>query len=560
MIDRIQTLNNNNIKPKHNSSQSFKGTGALALTGLRMLNNSPAIGACAVDLCSMVIPRTCIEWKNRGRQSGTETLIREGTSNLIHTGVGIIGLGAATAISGKFNREFGIKAQNIFASGDTIQSMSELWKNAGGQKKEFFQGFVQNIKGLSGSKWQTVSEAARDDIVQGMVALSDKAKEQASAKGISQKLKIGQEVKKLKSLLISKVTKETGAQASFKMNAINGSKELSSSFPELLDNAVSLSNSFQAQAKDKMPKFLDALKKNKVASTILGMGICAALCMSVQPINRYLTKKRTGSDGFVGVDNSDTNQKNKPQGYKVAKTVLGTIFPLAALRTIGQPKDLISNIQFNSKVPRLNQFKFLYGLTIASRFMSARDGNELRESVIKDTLGFTNWLILGGMVSKLVARGIGGKELINNPIVKDGTKKGFMKSVKYAAKWLTKASVKSFDEVLLPKAKNITQDGKLLSFKELYKNANSYTKSQVKKIAGSQIAGYLYSGFVLGVGIAKLNISITKRLNERKKAKDKMNDEINGNNNAEKVDNKQDTKNYSKLMGEQLSSVFKEFN
>ena len=143
MIDRIQTLNNSNIKAKHNSSnQSFKGTGALALTGLRMLNNSPAIGACAVDLCSMVIPRTCIEWKNRGRQSGTETLIREGTSNLIHTGVGVIGLGAAAAISGKFNRDFGVKAQNIFASGDTIKSMSELWGNAQGQKKEFFQGFL----------------------------------------------------------------------------------------------------------------------------------------------------------------------------------------------------------------------------------------------------------------------------------------------------------------------------------------------------------------------------------------------------------------------------------
>ncbi len=556
MIDRIQTLDNSNFKTKHNSSQSFKGTGALALTTLRMLNNSPAIGACAVDLCSMVIPRTYIEWKNRGPQSGTETLIREGTSNLIHTGVGVIGLGAATVLSGKFNNTYGVKAQNIFASGDTIQSMSELWHNAQGQKKEFFQGFVQNIKGLSGSKWQTVSEAAKDDIVEGMIALSDKAKEHASAKGISEKIQLGKEVKALKSLIVAKVTKETGAQASFKMNSINGSKELSSSFPELLDNAVSLSNSFQAQAKEKLPKFLSALKKNKVASTLLGMGICAALCMSVQPINRYLTKKRTGSDGFVGVDNSDKNEK-KPQGYKAAKTVLGIAFPLAALRTIGQPKDLISNIQFNSKVPRLNQFKFLYGLTIASRLLSARDGNELRESVIKDTLGFTNWLILGGMVSKLVARGIGGKELINNPIIKDETKKGLWESVKYAGKWLTKASVKSFDEVLLPKAKNITQDGKLLNFKDLYKNANSFTKSQVKKIAASQVAGYLYSGLVLGVGIAKLNIFITKTLNGRRKAKDKMDNEINGNSNNV---NNAETKNYNQLMSEQLSSVFKEFN
>ena len=162
----------------------------------------------------------------------------------------------------------------------------------------------------------------------------------------------------------------------------------------------------------------------------------------------------------------------------------------------------------------------LYGLTIGSRFLSARDSNELRESVIKDTLGFTNWLILGGMVSKLTARALGGKELINNPVAQDGAKKG----LKYGLKWLTKASVKSFDEVLLPNAKEITKNGK--------------------------IAGYLYSGLVLGVGIAKLNIFITKQIQARKKASMKMNNQVNP---------KYDINYLSKMQGE-LSSVFKDFN
>ena len=175
--------------------------------------------------------------------------------------------------------------------------------------------------------------------------------------------------------------------------------------------------------------------------------------------------------------------------------------------------DLVSNIQFNSKVPTLNQFKFLYGFTIGSRFLSSRDSNELRESVIKDTLGYTNWLILGGMVSKLTARALGGKDLINNPIANEG-KKG----IGYAFKWLTKASVKSFDEVLLPKATEVIKDGKALKFSELFKNADAATKTKVAKIAASQVAGYLYSGLVLGVGIAKLNIFITKKVQEKNKA------------------------------------------
>ena len=146
--------------------------------------------------------------------------------------------------------------------------------------------------------------------------------------------------------------------------------------------------------------------------------------------------------------------------------------------------------------------------------MSARDKDELRECVIKDTLGFTNWLILGGMVSKLTARALGGKELINNPAAKETGKKG----LKYAANWLTKASVKSFDEVLLPSAKEIMKNGKVMKFSELLKNADAATKSKVFKIAASQVAGYLYSGIVLGMGISKLNIFITKKLNEKRNA------------------------------------------
>lgn len=540
MIDRINTKFQIPQKAEQNNKNTtFKGAGTAVLTGLRGLNNSPAIGACAVDLCSMVIPRTAIEFKNRGPQAGIEAAFREGASCFIHACVGLIGLGAATLISGKFNQQYGVKAQNIFANGDTINNLSNIWKTSEGQR-QFFDGFLQNIKGLNGTEWRSVSQGARDDIVNGLVSLADKTEQMAKASG-KNKLTLAKEVKDLKTVILSKVTKDTGAQASFKLNA--GAKEVSASLGELVDNAVVLSNSFKDKTKEKLPEFIKTLKSNKVASTLLGMGICAILCMSVQPLNRYLTKKRTGQDGFVGVDNKEGD---KSKGFKTAKTIAGVGFPLFAMKTIGKPSDLLANIQFNSKVPTINQFKFLYGLTIGSRFLSSRDSNELREGIIKDTLGFTNWLILGGMVSKLTARALGGKELINNPVAQDGAKKG----IKYGLKWLTKASVKSFDEVLLPNAKEITKNGKMLKFSELFRKADSATKSKVLKIAGSQIAGYLYSGLVLGVGIAKLNIFITKQVQARKKASMNMNKQVNP---------KYDINYLSKMQCE-LSSVFKDFN
>ena len=540
MIDRINTKFQIPQKAEQNNKNTtFKGAGTAVLTGLRGLNNSPAIGACAVDLCSMVIPRTAIEFKNRGPQAGIEAAFREGASCFIHACVGLIGLGAATLISGKFNQQYGVKAQNIFANGDTINNLSNIWKTSEGQR-HFFDGFLQNIKGLNGTEWRSVSQGARDDIVNGLVSLADKTEQMAKASG-KNKLTLAKEVKDLKTVILSKVTKDTGAQASFKLNA--GAKEVSASLGELVDNAVVLSNSFKDKTKEKLPEFIKTLKSNKVASTLLGMGICAILCMSVQPLNRYLTKKRTGQDGFVGVDNKEGD---KSKGFKTAKTIAGVGFPLFAMKTIGKPSDLLANIQFNSKVPTINQFKFLYGLTIGSRFLSSRDSNELREGIIKDTLGFTNWLILGGMVSKLTARALGGKELINNPVAQDGAKKG----IKYGLKWLTKASVKSFDEVLLPNAKEITKNGKILKFSELFKKADSATKAKVLKVACSQIAGYLYSGLVLGVGIAKLNIFITKQVQARKKASMNMNKQVNP---------KYDMNYLSKMQGE-LSSVFKDFN
>ena len=546
MIDRINTSEIRINRADKNNKQSFKGPETALLTGLRGLNNSPALGACAVDLCSMVIPRTAIEMKNRGQQAGIEAAFREGSSCLIHACVGLIGLAAATLLSGDFNRTHGVKAQNIFANGDTIKNLSQRWQDAENQTG-FFQSFVGNIQGLNGAKWKGISKKANSAVVENLVKIADKSQEMASKSGVD-KARLAKEVKDLKNVVIAQITKDTGAQASFRLNAIKDAsgqvvqKGVSSSLGELVDNAVVLSNSFKNKPKADIPNFAKSLIKNKNAGTILGLGICAAMCMLVQPVNRYLTKKRTGQDGFVGVD---SKQADNSKGFKFAKTALGVAFPAFAISTIGKPADLMSNVQFNSKIPTLNQFKFLYGLTIGSRFMSARDPNELREAVIKDTLGYTNWLILGGVVSKLVARGLGGKELMNNPVAQEG-KKG----IGYAFKWLTKSSVKSFDEVLLPKAKEVAKDGKVLKFSEMFKQADKATKSKVLKIAGSQIAGYLYSGIVLGVGIAKLNIFITKKLQEKKKAKERMDANI----------AKNPVVDTSYISQRGLDGIFKDFN
>ena len=118
--------------------------------------------------------------------------------------------------------------------------------------------------------------------------------------------------------------------------------------------------------------------------------------------------------------------------------------------------------------------------------------------------------------------------------------------------------------------KDIAKDGKVRKFSEMFKSADSATKSKILKIAGSQVAGYLYSGLVLGIGISKLNIFITRKFEAKKAEKEQKNPVINNgekpaqsglNNVFKNAEQKKQSINtsYFKYAKEDLSDVFKDF-
>ncbi len=151
-------------------------------------------------------------------------------------------------------------------------------------------------------------------------------------------------------------------------------------------------------------------------------------------------------------------------------------------------------------------------MTIASRLLASRDKDELRESAVKDSLGFMNLLVLGALVTKGIANAC-DKSLIN--VTKDGSKNFF--------KWLTNSSLKTRDEVLLSALKKqgieTVKDGKAIPFKELVKYADKATKGKLRVLSIAQLAGYIYSGVVLGIGVPKLNIYMTNKSEAKRKAR-----------------------------------------
>ena len=286
-------------------------------------------------------------------------------------------------------------------------------------------------------------------------------------------------------------------------------------------------------------EFVSKIKGLKKYTALAGLAVPVAIGMATQPVNRYLTKKRTGSDGFVGVEGREPDKSTK---FKLQKALLGLGVGSLMISTIlKNPAELYkpstfkkaireigSALQYKGIVPTLDQFKFIYGMTIFSRLMSVRDKNEMRESTIKDSLGFANWLILGGFVSKIVGKLIGRDTL--NYDVKNLDKTGFWNKIKNS--YIFKATEKSHEEILYPalkklgiNVKDLAADGKSVPFRKLVAEikkhkGNDIADKAIKQLNAKnwqQFAGYLYSGLVLGIGITKLNIAITNMVEKKKK-------------------------------------------
>ena len=516
-----QVKNNNsskNIVVKNTPTPNF--TGALDVA-LRFLDTNPAWGADAVDLCFMVTPRTVTDF-GRGSNAGFETMRREGLGTANHSSVPLYGALAGLAVATGVNRAFfaedapgkesNIKANQIYADSETLDMMSKLYKTelesakadpASKPLREFLVKYFDNYEALSpveNGKYVQVPHTQAEEVADLLVEEIEKTPKKP-AKDV---------IETAKAKIISSLG---GVENNFRIIAEEGQKQHTSRYTidTIVDNAYKLGSAFNRESVKNAfleagegveNSFIKEMKKMNLKRSLIGIGIASAIGISAQPFNMYLTRLKTGESGFVGGGEEDKSTK-----FKIKKTLAGLAFFSGALATIGNPKKLITNLQFKGFNPTINQFKFIYGITIFSRFLSSRNDNELAETSVKDTLGFASWLVLGNFVQKLVAQGL-DKDLIKH----DG--KGFVN-------WIKGSVLKSRDEVLhAALGEKAFKDGKALKYSDLVKLADPVTKVKLRKLSIAQIVNYAYTGLVLGVGIPKLNIYLTNR-REAKKAANK---------------------------------------
>lgn len=528
-----------NINSQQNSTPEFKGAGSAFL---QYLATNQAVGANAVDVAFMVIPRTASDTIRRGPVAGLETGRREASGTANHSLVGVYGItaGAIAASLMGIDRKYNTNVNKIMTAPETLNILAEAKAaQISGNKSqlEYLENVLSHVEAFSPQSAKANKE--------GYVKLSDKTIERV-AKFLDQtindmpnmsKKKLGKsDLTKAIEAAVNMITEDTAEQTNILLRSSSDLPNSQTNLNALMEDICTSSNAFN---KDKVKKafeeqiksgqgikenaFIKKLSRFKKIKSIAGFAIAAGIGMSIQPLNMYLTKKKTGQDGFVGVEG---RTKDTSTGFKILKGVSAAGFGAMVLGTLHTGlKGFMDKMAFKGFWPTIDQLKGVYGLTIISRLFSARDKDELRESLTKDTLGFLSWLVLGDIVNRMTAEAL-DKSVLDRKSPEVANKNFIGRA--YGS------ILKTRDEIIIEALANNgisstkEENGKVVAkkFKELMKDLEKIsnkevvetTKKRIRTLNKAQLAGYLFSGLVLGLGIPNLNIYITNKLDKKRKA------------------------------------------
>lgn len=531
---KVQSIQQSNIKKE----PQFKGA---VDTVFRFLATNQGVGANATDVCFMVAPRVATDAK-RGPDACVETLRREASGTFNHSMIGVYGGVAGLIIASLMgiDKQFNVKLNSVFAAPNTVNILAENKANQiknNLQQIDYFKETFSNLKVFKPKADNSDKDGyvkLVKETVDDIANLFDKS---LSDKNMNWSLWKNKKTPNSLYVIKNKLIEATGAESKYVLESNDGKIVSVTSLENLLKDIYIVSDSFN---KDKVRQaFVEQVKAGKTikenvflkkfsrfmsSRALAGVLAGSLIGMSVQPLNVYLTKLKTGSDGFVGVEG---RSKDNSTGFKILKGTSALGFGGLTLWTLGTGfKGLMDKMAFKGMFPTVSQLKGIYGLTIISRLLATRDKDELRESLTKDTLGFLSWLVLGDVVNRTVAEYL-DKSVMNRTKDIDGSKNFF--------KRIFNSTLKTRDEILISalaeaKIETVKKDGEKTiakTFKEMMKDLSKIsdeklktrTKKQLSTLNKAQAAGYLFSGLVLGLGIPNLNIYITNKLDKQRKAK-----------------------------------------
>ena len=490
----------NNTPQTQLRTPNFRGPIDAPLTqGLAALSTNPMLNASLVDVFAMGLPRTIVEYKERNKYAGFEMAFREFTGTFIACfSAGLFGQMINKTMSKRIQPEIKVN-ENSWASNNTIDVLNQINKSG----KNYSKNLFNSLSGLNKNEEQAWNKINWDKIEwydkeawnnlkwdnKDFEGVHNKIKSEKSIietfdKLISDEKLSKNDSKNLQNILTERVINAVGAESNITLKS--GDKSITSTVQNILRDSIDMGkNVFSANESEKT---IVKLKKLNKVKTLGALTLSIVLALTNQAINRYITQKRTGSKEFVGnmdyeshIGNNSQTDKKKNLNFNKVLASAGFVAMLAKVMNIKNTKDFFKKLEFTGPTTSGNAIKTVYGALILGRFFASKDNTELRETVVRDYLGFLNWLVLGGFVAK----GVGNlldkdrKNLFNTS--KDG------KGVKH---WLNDVSLKTHSEIAAQGGKDI--------------------KKNLRKLNVAHISGLAYSALMLGILLPKLNISMTK--------------------------------------------------
>ena len=533
---RYNHINNQRSKTNINNNQkNFKGAGVDAAfnlldAGFKLLDKNAMIQVAFVDSVATDIPRSLVDL-GTSLAAALETARREFSGLIVNCLIpGVIVKGVASLLPKSANLK-GTDAVNSWANGAAIDRLSNVYKSvqtspAVDSTREYVQKSLASLSGLDGKNWVKYSDSI------------DKPEFQEAVDKITEA--IGKAPKERKTLLADAKTKLAGLTKAESILQFNGKPQsnleetirdiadMGSKFNVVKKNAIEKIDSADESAIKNailgaVDKYSESLKKLVNKKSIIGMAVVMAMAVSVQKINRAITRKQFKSEGapiYKDFGKKQTHKKmteeeKKAFGVKKAAGAAGMVAMAAASM---MKKPTLGMFQFSNIFPTLDQCRWIASSTFASRMLAAEDTNELRESAVRDIASFAGLYFLGDYVKKGVASAFealsrtkkGAKILGENVVLLNRTK--------VVEKPVVKAGASLLEKIGSQIAYRAKQFGVWVKHTDL-KAASEVANVKVRNLRNiCRVADIAFSIIMLGILLPKYNRSVTeKKVAEAKK-------------------------------------------
>ena len=457
---QIGSINSKYIKE---NNQNFKGSFLDAATkGLQMCDKYPMIGVALTDSVATDVPRTIFDLVKTGVPAAMETARREFSGLFVNCLMpSFIVLGAAKFLNkGTMGKEFSdINLSNSWANGESINKFVETFKNSmdvtsktttQSEIKTFFNNIFTGLNGRDGDKWVEFSSALGKDKLEEVSELLTKAVFDNSGDKKALKNTLAQ----VSSLITD--TTHAGEILTYDINA----KGFGSNLSELLRDSVDIAKKFtQESVRNNLDLFGKKATKLVNAKSILGLAIIVPIAMSVQSINRAITRhkyKQKGAPIYKDFEKGNThkemNAKEKANFFSQKIACAASMVSIALLSMMKKPS--MQMFQFKGMFPTVDQCRWIATSTFVSRMFASEDPNELRESTVRDIASFSGLYFLGDYAAKAAASIIEKIKPDVKLLNRTGKSNAQSPILNRIGDWIKNTYVKSFDEVL-PKDKNM---------------------------------------------------------------------------------------------------------